>query len=788
MLRKIFIPIFILIQFSSFAQIDSTTSSLPKPIDQMTREDVMQMESDDFMELPLDVLMKLSEKLGISLQELQEMMLNKKIVSASKSEENSFDSPLSSSVLLADDIHKSGVTSLVELLRLIPGVIVRQKTNGNYDVHIRGNDYVPPGEMSVFTENYITLVMIDNRPVYSYFQGGTFWETLPVSLMDIEKIEVIRGPSAALYGPNAVSGVIHIITRKPLKKEPTFDANVQAGNFNTLFANTSFSFGIKKSLKFRISANYQHSNRFDDMYLNTLDGRFVTGDKMKQLYDSTHYDVNKSEALSDYNHSNRQMGANFYGFWDWKKNIKLSLTAGVQQSEIQTVYIDMFSWLSTRSSFTSYSIIKLNLWGVNIQTSARNGVLNTAQGYPGFKYDIGEFSTVVDKEFKIGKFKIRPGFSIEQAIYADTQYVDESIKQGFLNKADTVASFAFYLRSDYQISDKIRLIAAVSQGFYYKPQSTFTSFQLCASYKANENNMFRIVHSRANSSTFMAVVNADYHSVFPQSIFGSYPGKYYASYQLLGSKDPELLTMDMTELGIRNRVSDCVSVDIEIFASTAKNFTSQVLDSVKSEFFLQGNRLTQDSLAKILSMGVLPDSAMITQYNMFKTSPVKSLQTGITSTIDVVLNEKLSFKLFGTLQITQLRNYIVNDSTVLAYLTGAHIPQNQLYNSPLSLRLENKYTPSLYGGIVMNYAAGEKWNFNISGYGFSKQQMMYAQRTFLTPEVKPWFSASVKVLYKFWSENYVYLTARNLSWKSSNEFMYGDYLKPLVLAGINLSF
>src|SRR5919107_404523 len=148
---------------------------------------------------------------GLSLKDL----LNVKIVSASKKSELLFEAPLSASVVTKQDIHRAGATSIMEALRLVPGMIVREQSNGNYDIHLRGMDNVPPNAPFDVTSNTTTLVMIDNRPVYSYLRGGTFWETLPVDINDVEKIEVVRGPAGALYGPNAVNGVINIITREP---------------------------------------------------------------------------------------------------------------------------------------------------------------------------------------------------------------------------------------------------------------------------------------------------------------------------------------------------------------------------------------------------------------------------------------------------------------------------------------------------------------------------------------------------------------------------------------------
>ncbi len=114
-------------------------------------------------------------------------LLQVKIVSVSKTAESVFDAPLSASVLTKEEMRKAGCTSIMEALRLIPGMIVREQSNGNYDIHLRGMDNVPPNAPFDVVSNTTTLVMIDNRPVYSYLRGGTFWETLPVGLNDVEK-------------------------------------------------------------------------------------------------------------------------------------------------------------------------------------------------------------------------------------------------------------------------------------------------------------------------------------------------------------------------------------------------------------------------------------------------------------------------------------------------------------------------------------------------------------------------------------------------------------------------
>lgn len=79
------------------------------------------------------------------------------------------------SVLTGEQIRRSGATSIAEAVRLVPGVIVREQNNGNYDVHIRGLDNIPSGNVLRYASNNSTLVMIDGRPVYNHYTGGILW-------------------------------------------------------------------------------------------------------------------------------------------------------------------------------------------------------------------------------------------------------------------------------------------------------------------------------------------------------------------------------------------------------------------------------------------------------------------------------------------------------------------------------------------------------------------------------------------------------------------------------------
>lgn len=116
------------------------------------------------------------------------------------------DVPVNMTILSADDIRRSAARTIPDVLRQVPGVNVRQNSHGDYNVGIRG--YNQP-----YSERL--LVLLDGRPVYQDFYGFVAWNAIPVALNEIKQIEVIKGPNTALYGFNATSGVINIITYNP---------------------------------------------------------------------------------------------------------------------------------------------------------------------------------------------------------------------------------------------------------------------------------------------------------------------------------------------------------------------------------------------------------------------------------------------------------------------------------------------------------------------------------------------------------------------------------------------
>src|ERR1043165_5660287 len=427
-----------------------------------------------------------------------EDLMNISIYSASKSEESSFDAPLSSSVVTREEIRKAGCTTIMEALRLVPGVIVREVSNGNYDIHIRGLDNVPPNLGMYFFTNSTTLVMIDNRPVYNYLHGGTFWETLPVDLNDVEKIEVVRGPSSAMYGPNAVSGVINIITRKPEKQGWYAIANAQYGRYNTGIANASLGYKFKNNLSIAVTGNFQNRERTQRDYYVVAKDQFVPLDS---------FITNDSVRKERYPHpklSMRKYGYNVFLNYQINDKASIAISGGGQTSEVQNEFAT--TYMATARSTSYNAALRAAVYGLNLQASYLGGIQSPQTGVIQWKWNYNTADVVLDYNMTAVKhLVITPGFSYRRAQYDDRKYINEAIKEGFFNDKVVTNQVAAYLRVDYRaFREKLRLIASARiDKFYGGPKKITPSWVFGATYKPTPNHIVRLVVSRATRAPLL---------------------------------------------------------------------------------------------------------------------------------------------------------------------------------------------------------------------------------------------------------------------------------------------
>jgi iron complex outermembrane receptor protein len=174
------------------------------------------------------------------------------VLSATRLPQSRREAPVAITVIDREMIEASGYTEIPDLLRLVPGFLV------DYDSgHIQAVSY----HMLVNRFVRQQQVLIDGRSVYSPNFGGVQWTELPITIDDIERIEVVRGANAATYGSNSMLGVINIITREAVL-DRGIDLKVNAGS-NKLLEGFMRYGNTTGKLDYRFNAAYRKDNGFD---------------------------------------------------------------------------------------------------------------------------------------------------------------------------------------------------------------------------------------------------------------------------------------------------------------------------------------------------------------------------------------------------------------------------------------------------------------------------------------------------------------------------------------------
>jgi iron complex outermembrane receptor protein len=194
---------------------------------------------------------------SLSLEDLMKV----EITSVSKQKQTVAQAPAAVTAIGQDEIRRSGMNSIPELLRLTPGLNVAQINASHWAISSRG-----------FNELYANKleVLMDGRSVYTPLFSGVYWDTIDYIMPDLDRIEVIRGPGATLWGANAVNGVINITTKSARDTQ----GFLFSGEVSTIDQIGGFRYGgkIDDNTYYRAYAKYRNVNDFDLPSGNGQDG------------------------------------------------------------------------------------------------------------------------------------------------------------------------------------------------------------------------------------------------------------------------------------------------------------------------------------------------------------------------------------------------------------------------------------------------------------------------------------------------------------------------------------
>jgi iron complex outermembrane receptor protein len=672
---------------------------------------------------------------SLTLEELMNIPIN----SASKKDETVFQAPLSSFTITRADIQQAGSTSIMEALRLAPGVIVREQTNGNYDIHIRGFDNILRTSGGAEKNSLATLVMIDNRPVFNNNLGGTAWETLPIDLNDVERIEIVRGPSAPLFGPNAVAGVINIITKRVSEKRHAY-ATLQYGSPGTLIGQGSYGQRITDKLSLSGSVNFSERERFQEKYFSPAAGGYV--DLSNDPIHSKRY-PNLDRAV-------QKWGANTFLNYTVNDKVNLDLSLGLQRSDAQKVLLGTDEIpLTTNITESQYANLSVKAYGLHVRSSYVNGSdqLNVGATPNGNEYNT--FDVIAEFPVQItDKITLTPGLAYQTAAISDEKYtVDGDKRTGYLNGSVDINSSAAFLRADLNLTNNWRLITAGRADKFSAPDKTTFAYEFASTYQLGKKHIVHAAVTRSNAGAFIGQAFANYD-------IERAPG-YVIHAQ--GSDDYELFRIQMVEVGYRVKVAKGLQLDLDVFRQKADNFASYLI----TEFAPSP-----------------PFPAYSPSTLTFQNVPTEAVQTGATLSVNIVPHEKLQIRTFVTLQKTNVEN-----------LPDAKISPDVMPGLTYSDKKHGN-TPASYGGYFINYKISDKFYVNLNGYYFHKHTQYDASDPNgegKYSEIKGKMLVNMKINYSPITKFNVFLNGRNLLNQDNREFFGTDRTGTTLMAGASYS-
>jgi outer membrane receptor for ferrienterochelin and colicins len=452
-----------------------------------------------------------------------EEILNLEVETASKNVQKISDAPSIISVITRSDLEKTGVLSLIDALKYIPGIETSMGVDGQYRLSIRGE-----------RKKGNILLLIDGQPFNDFYDGLSIYD-LPVEF--IEKIEIIRGPGSALFGTNAVAGVINIITI--LKSS---DVSIKGGTNMTYSGNLSFRKRFDNTL-FILSGGYiatdganvevnprdfasGKTNRWlNDAYIRTS----ITSNRLNiGLYGllrnqgswvSPGYDLSPDSKLK----SNWFLGEINY---DLKINDKITITPRVYSSYIIHDYLMQEhpdGTLISGESYTEGAFTQEQYDGLKIGSDL--------QGTFQLNDNLRIISGLLYENLSLLNYQLLRNYKISTNEYIGTLGNHDNVS--FIQDGKSREIYAFYAQGEY-VRNKFGFTAGFRADIYND-------------FGASYNPRFGIVYKPTNNLNFKLL----YGQAFRAPLFKElYDKTNYSIHGVLGSENLKPETLKSAELAV----------------------------------------------------------------------------------------------------------------------------------------------------------------------------------------------------------------------------------------------
>ena len=401
------------------------------------------------------------------------------VVSASKTEQQLVDAPATMTVIGPKQLDTAPSNNYADLLRAVPGLNITQISARDINVNSRA------ATSSLATAQ---LAVVDGRSIYQDFFGFTMWEFMPSDLAEIKRIEVIRGPASAVWGANALNGVINVITKSPREMPGTrmsfgigsFDREVNGDNADSgalFYVRGSHAQVLNDRWSFKVTAGMYSSDA-----LARPTGLIPNGG-------TTAYPVYKNEGTQQPKFDARVD----YDFEDPSRKLVMAAgvagTDGMMHTGIGPFRIRTGSQMTYWKTTYTKNAFKLQAFMNMLEGSATNVVSVDPSGAPiGLDFDTKTF------DLEMGDSRILGGRNV--LTYGGNLRVnrfDLTIAPGENSRNEG----GVYIQEEFMAGDKVRLVAGARVDKFSSIDNAVFSPRVAVVLKPVGNQSVRVSYNRA---------------------------------------------------------------------------------------------------------------------------------------------------------------------------------------------------------------------------------------------------------------------------------------------------
>ncbi len=427
------------------------------------------------------------------------------VISASRKREKVQEAPASVSVIGARQLSVSPDVDPTRTIGNLPGVTIQQQSAGRINIELRGSN-----------GNFATsaFVIQDYRNLIAAGTGTFFSGNTGISSLDLDRIEVVRGPASALYGAGVTSGVVHFLTKSPID-QPGTAFELTGGELNTFGIAARHATKVSDKFGFKINVNYLRGDEFGldpndptdaatiGALSNTISQPTILNNRIDVFAPSTVV-VDNLDADGD----GSPLAPNYFNFaanatLEFRPTDDLSINVTGGQARLQSLFFNN-QGEGVATSTNTYGQVRLQYKGLFAQVFANDDTGGADNTLPTALYRTGVISAISRQNFES---QVQYNFQIPQtAIDITTGFDTRSVASDSRNTTfgrneenDSYSLAGGYLQAEWAITPKIDILGAGRYDTFNFLDEGFFSPRAAIVFKPSNNHTFRASYNRAGS-------------------------------------------------------------------------------------------------------------------------------------------------------------------------------------------------------------------------------------------------------------------------------------------------